>query len=133
MNPVVHFEMPYEDKNRMAKFYQDAFGWKTHIMGDDLGGYVMAQTTETDDKGMIQKPGHINGGFFQKNTDHPHPSVVIAVDDIHAAMKKAAAAGATNFKASKPNEPDMIPNVGWYINFTDTEGNLASLLQPTRM
>ena len=29
MNPVVHFEMPAEDKNRMADFYTKAFGWKT--------------------------------------------------------------------------------------------------------
>lgn len=27
--PVVHFEMPYEDKDRMVKFYQDAF-WSSN-------------------------------------------------------------------------------------------------------
>ena len=26
MNSVVHFEMPYDDRERMAKFYRDAFG-----------------------------------------------------------------------------------------------------------
>ena len=28
MDSVVHFEMPYENRQRMAKFYQAAFGWK---------------------------------------------------------------------------------------------------------
>jgi len=27
MNSVVHFEMPYDDRERIAKFYRDAFGW----------------------------------------------------------------------------------------------------------
>ncbi len=29
MNPVVHFEMPPEDRKRMANFYTTAFGWET--------------------------------------------------------------------------------------------------------
>jgi uncharacterized protein len=29
MNPVVHFEMPYENRERMATFYGAAFGWQT--------------------------------------------------------------------------------------------------------
>ena len=29
MNPVVHFEMPYDNRDRMAKFYGSAFGWQT--------------------------------------------------------------------------------------------------------
>ena len=28
MDSVVHFEMPYDDRERMAKFYRDAFGWQ---------------------------------------------------------------------------------------------------------
>jgi len=27
MNPVVHFEMPYTDNKRVAKFYKNVFGW----------------------------------------------------------------------------------------------------------
>ncbi len=40
MNPVVHFEMPAEDKARMRKFYESAFGWKTHQLGKEMGEYV---------------------------------------------------------------------------------------------
>jgi hypothetical protein len=28
MDSVVHFEMPYDDRDRMARFYQQAFGWQ---------------------------------------------------------------------------------------------------------
>jgi uncharacterized protein len=33
MNPVVHFEMGYKDRDRMIKFYETVFGWKTQKMG----------------------------------------------------------------------------------------------------
>ena len=51
MNPVVHFEMPYENGVRMAKFYESAFGWQTQMLGEDMGNYVLATTTETGESG----------------------------------------------------------------------------------
>ena len=88
MNPVVHFEMPYDDKARMAKFYESAFGWQTQMLGEEMGNYVLASTTECDENGP-QKPGAINGGFFARKPDWPAqvPSVVIAVEDIRLAMQ----------------------------------------------
>jgi len=35
MNPVVHFEMPYENASRMATFYATVFGWQTQILGEE--------------------------------------------------------------------------------------------------
>lgn len=95
MDPVVHFEMGYNDKQHMVDFYTKAFGWKAQMMGPEMGNYVLAQTTPTDDKGMVQTPGNINGGFYAK-TDSPTsqaPSVVISVKDIRESMKKVEAAG----------------------------------------
>jgi predicted enzyme related to lactoylglutathione lyase len=37
MNPVVHFEMPYDNRARMAKFYKLVFGWTTQMLGEDMG------------------------------------------------------------------------------------------------
>ena len=81
MNPVCHFEMPAEDRKRMSGFYSKVFGWKTQETGPEMGNYVLATTTETDKKGMIKKPGAINGGFYQKTEDQMsnHPSIVIEV------------------------------------------------------
>jgi predicted enzyme related to lactoylglutathione lyase len=126
MNPVVHFEMPYEDRKRMAQFYASAFGWQTQFLDEQMGNYVLATTTATDEQGPTT-PGAINGGFFPKKPDWPaqHPSIVIAVDDITDASRRVTAAGGTVL-----GEPMAIPGVGHYVSFTDTEGNRVSMLQP---
>jgi len=46
VNPVVHFEMPADDRVRMSKFYKGAFGWKTKMLGEKMGNYVLATTTD---------------------------------------------------------------------------------------
>ena len=126
MNAVVHFEMPYDNEGRMAKFYESAFGWQMKSLGEEMGNYVIATTTETDETGP-KRPGAINGGFFPKRPDWPaqHPSVVIAVDDIGQAATKVREAGGQVL-----GEPMEIPGVGQYVAFTDTEGNRVSMLQP---
>jgi uncharacterized protein len=126
MNPVVHFEMPYDDRKRMAKFYESAFGWQTQLLDEDMGNYVLATTTETDEKGPKQA-GAINGGFFAKKPDWPaqHPSIVIAVEDIKDAVRRVTDAGGKVL-----GEPMEISGVGQYVSFTDTEGNRVSMLQP---
>ena len=126
MNPVVHFEMPYDNRERMATFYGAAFGWQTQMLAEDMGNYVLATTTETDATGP-KKPGAINGGFFPKKPDWPaqHPSIVIAVDNIKDAVGRVTEAGGEVL-----GEPMEIPGVGHYVSFIDTEGNRVSMLQP---
>ena len=126
MNPVVHFEMPAENRQRMADFYSKTFGWKTQMLGKDMGNYVIATTTESDENGP-KKPGAINGGFFPKSDDMPaqYPSVVVAVDDINDSMKKVMKPGGKVL-----GEPMEIPGIGQYVSFFDTEGNRVSMLQP---
>ena len=124
MNPVVHFEMPFDNRVRMAKFYESVFGWQTQMLGEDMGNYVLATTTETGESGPI-KPGAINGGFYPKQSDAQCPSVVVAVDDIKDAMKKVTGGGGKVL-----GEPMEIAGVGQYVSFIDTEGNRLSMLQP---
>jgi predicted enzyme related to lactoylglutathione lyase len=126
MNSVVHFEMPYDDRQRMAKFYASAFGWQTQMLGEEMRNYVVATTTESDKSGP-KKPGAINGGFYPRKRDLPaqYPSVVVAVEDIKRAMSRVRDAGGKVL-----GEPDEIPNIGQYVSFTDTEGNRVSMLQP---
>ena len=129
MNPVVHFEIPAEDRNRVADFYTKAFGWKTQQLGEDMGNYVLATTTDSDENGMPKKPGAINGGFFQKTDDEPaqYPSVVIAIDNIKEHMTNVEKSGGKVL-----GEPMNIPGIGLYVSFFDTEGNRLSMIQPTR-
>ncbi len=127
MNPVVHFEMSADDRKRMADFYAHVFGWKAEFFGEEMGNYVTVATTESDENGRPKMAGAINGGFYPRGTnegDH-HPSVVIAVDDIHATLEQIKKSG-----GSVISEPVNIPQVGQYASFYDTEGNRVSILQP---
>jgi uncharacterized protein len=127
MNPVVHFEMPAENKKRMAEFYTNVFGWQTQQLGPEMGAYIVVSTSESDEKGRPKNPGSINGGFYQKTEDpiSNHPSVVIAVDDINESVQKVKKAGGKVL-----GEPMEIPGVGTYVSFIDTENNRVSILQP---
>ena len=126
-NPVVHFEMPYEDSKRVIEFYNQAFGWGMELIpGEEMNDYITAQTTETDENRMVKTPGTINGGFFPKKPDWPaqQPSVVISVNDIKKAMANVKKAGGKVL-----GEPVEIPGIGQYVSFEDTEGNRVSILQ----
>lgn len=134
MSPVVHFEMPYEDRERMADFYTKVFGWKTQMMGSEMGEYVAVQTGEVDEKSQMPKqPGMINGGFFKKGEQVRPPSVVISVQDIRQAMQELQNAGGKILEGKVPGEPTEIPGIGWYVAFEDTEGNRVGMLQPVSM
>ncbi len=126
MDPVVPFELPAEDRERMAAFYAAAFGWQTEPLGPEMGSYTVVTTTETDG-GRPTTPGAINGGFFMRTSDPAShsPSVVIAVEDINASLSAVERAGGT--VAGPPQE---IPGVGLYGSFHDSEGNRMSVLQP---
>ncbi|MCD6731981.1 MAG: VOC family protein [Burkholderiaceae bacterium] len=118
--------MPYDDRARITRFYEAAFGWATQAFGGEAGDYVLAATAECDQNGS-RRPGSIDGGFYPRNPEWPaqHPSVVVAVTDIAAAMKRVTDAGGRVL-----GDPVDIPGVGKYVSFFDTEGNRVSMLQP---
>jgi len=125
MNPVVHFEMPYLDAKRASKFYETVFGWKTRLLGAEMGNYVLA-TTAVEDTNSGSTKGAINGGLFPKTPNSPqYPSVTIGVGDIAESIAKVVKSGGKVF-----GEPAEIPGIGLYVSFIDTEGNRNSILQP---
>ena len=131
MCPVVHFEMPYRDAQRAARFYSEVFGWQTQQMGEQMGNYLLVTTALPGSAPPAPPqavPGAINGGLFPFKADWPmqHPSVVMGVGDIAAAMQRVTTAGGEVL-----GEPMPIPGVGLYVSFVDTEGNRNSMLQPT--
>ena len=132
MDPVVHFEMPFDDRERIARFYREVFGWELKMLGEEMGNYVLATTarpgTRIGSEGAAA--GAIDGGFYPRKPEWPaqHPSVVIAVQDIRASMKKVDANGGETL-----GEPMRIPGIGDYVAFFDTEKNRLSMLQPLPM
>ena len=129
MDAVIHFEMPYEDHQRLATFYAKAFGWQMNRLGEEYGGYVTAMTAESDERGS-KVPNTINGGFYDRKAcpdAQASTQVVIGVDDLAEAMRRVNEAG-----GRVAMEPMPIPNVGIYTVFVDSEGNRVALLQPTQ-
>lgn len=124
MDPVVHFEMPAEDRQRVSKFYSTVFGWQMTQLGPEMGDYLIAYSSEVDEHRMHKHKGAINGGFFPKEPENAHPSLTISVSDIQASMEKVKNGGGTVL-----GEPVEIPGVGLYVAIRDTEGNRVSLLQ----
>jgi predicted enzyme related to lactoylglutathione lyase len=127
MDPVVHFELPARDRKRMADFYSESFGWEAQMFGEEMGNYVTVSTVESDKSGRPLVPGAINGGLYPvglNETNH-HPSLVIAVEDIKESIRKVISAGGKIL-----GEPTLIPGIGQYVSFIDTEGNTLSILQP---
>ncbi len=127
MDSVIHFEMPADDRKRISDFYSNVFGWKIEQLGEDMGNYVLANTAETDDKGMIKQPGKINGGFFQMSEEMPEQnvtSIVIGVSDIKKSIELIENSGGKIL-----GEIMEIPKVGMFVNFLDTEGNKVGIIQ----
>ncbi|HUK50132.1 MAG TPA: VOC family protein [Terriglobales bacterium] len=126
MNPVVHFEMPAEDRKRMIRFYESVFGWQTKQLGPEMGEFVLATTTKSDGEQNPKKPGTINGGFYQKTDDLSQTTTVtIQVDNITEHRKKVETAG-----GKLSGDIMDIPGVGSFASFFDTEGNRVNMIQP---
>lgn len=129
MNPVVHFELPYKDADRISHFYAAVFGWKVTNLGELAGNYILAQTTVTDAKPGFPA-GSIDGGFYPVKPNWPQqfPSIVIGVGNIHDAIQRIKVNGGEVL-----GEPVSIPDFGIYVSFLDTEGNRNSIIQPIGM
>ena len=122
MDSVVHFEIPFDNKQRAMKFYTDAFGWQ--LMDMPQMDYVTATSTEVDDQRMPKHPGAINGGLFPRPKESPHPAIYVMVSSVDESIKKVEAAGGRVVTSKTP-----IPGMGAYARVTDTEGNVVGLFQ----
>ena len=71
MDKIVHFEIPFDDKNRAMKFYADAFGWKLTDMAEM--DYVMAETTPTGENRMPPSPVPSTAGCSRVPRKRPTP------------------------------------------------------------
>jgi predicted enzyme related to lactoylglutathione lyase len=122
MNSVVHFEIPFDDKERATKFYSQTFGWA--LIDMPQMNYVMAETAESGEDQLPKERGAINGGLFQRPKEAPHPAIYINVASIDATLKQVSGAGG---KVVTPKTP--IPGMGSYARISDTEGNVIGLFE----
>jgi len=120
-NSVVHFEIFAADVERARKFYEQVFGWSFEV-GGPPDFYFIATGPDTDrglTHGLMAKrrqpmgQGELNS--FR---------VTIRVSSISDSMAAIKAAGGT-IRGSMTD----IPHVGKVAEFTDTEGNIACVME----
>ena len=124
MDPIVHFELPYDDKGAIQKFYGDVFGWKMQdwTMPDGTV-HVGIHTTVIDEKSRLPlKPGSINGMFVKRNPKVSAPVVTAHVPSIEERVEQVKAAG-----GSVVMPKVEVPGMGWYIYVQDPEGNVVGM------
>ena len=127
MDRVCHFEVPYDEKERMEKFYSTVFGWQFSDVPGEMP-YTFAITTEMDESFQIKKPGGINGGTYPRGDEGPHsrsPLIVMEVENCEAKMKMIEEAGGTNLIG-----PHQVGDMGIYAQVKGTEDNIIGLWQP---
>lgn len=117
---VVHFEIPADDLERAQGFYREAFGWSLQPMPEMR--YVMVSTTPTDQQGMPQRAGAINGGMLQRQEPVSHPVITIQVPSIDQTSQRIEQLGGA---VVGPKQP--VGNMGFAAYFRDTEGNVVGL------
>jgi len=128
MDRVCHFEIPFSEKARAEKFYQDVFGWQiAPAPGDNPYSYSFAITTPVDEQFQPQQTGGINGGMYPRGDEggSTTPVVVIEVESCETRIADVEAAG-----GSKVMGPTEIPNMGIYAQVRDPESNIIGLWQP---
>jgi uncharacterized protein len=115
-NRVVHFEIPANDPQGLAKFYGDLFGWTCTRAPNPAVEYWNVDTG-------AEAPG-INGGIVKRqHAQHPCMNYV-DVASLDAAIAKATELGA---HVALPKTP--IPGVGMMACLLDPEGHVFGLIE----
>jgi predicted enzyme related to lactoylglutathione lyase len=119
MDSVVHFELPFEDATKVRSFYGNVFGWQMLQIDP---GYYMVTTAPSDERGLPQEVGTINGGLKKRSDSAETPVLVVRVASVEDAIQKATDAGG---KIILPRQ--TIGEWGTYARIADPEGNVVGL------
>jgi predicted enzyme related to lactoylglutathione lyase len=114
MPRVVHFEIPADDPERAAGFYEKVFGWRIEKWEGPMD-YWLVVTGESGTPG-------IDGGIAPRQ-----PGAVVTntidVPSVDDYVKRITDAG------GEVVVPKMaVPGVGWLAYLKDTEGNLFGIM-----
>ncbi len=124
MSRAVHFEIQASNPQALIDYYTGLFGWSFNKW--EGGEYWLIHT------GPEEKPG-INGGLLPRRGPVPETMaavnafvITVDVDDIDAAVAKAAAAGSGG-AIVVPKMP--VPGIGWLSYARDPDGNIFGMMQ----
>jgi len=116
---IVHVEIPAADRQAMADFYKNVFGW--NLNHNSTFDYLQFIGSDGQTGAFVP-----NSGEFWAGTSPNSPIVYFGSDDVNADIVKIEAAGGQILAA-----PLEIPGVGWMGLFRDPNGNHMGLFQYT--
>lgn len=114
-HPIVHVEIPATDRQALADFYHNTFGWElNHSAQLD---YLMFIGNGGPDGAFVSNSGELWAGASTNS-----PVVYLGTDDVDGDLAKVTAAGGTVLVPKRE-----IPNTGWMAIFRDPSGNHIGL------
>jgi hypothetical protein len=121
--PVVHFEIPAEDIEKLSSFYTKLLGWKfaKASMPPEAPPYWLITT-----KPKQKDPG-INGGMFKRMDSTQRTINYVMVTGIDQYAKKLEELGG---KVVMPKQ--QVPQVGYFVVAMDPEGNAFGLWEEVK-
>lgn len=119
---VVHFELPFDDKERAMAFYREVFGWTLQEM-QELD-YVGVMTGSVGPDGAPTEPGFIGGGMTSRGGPNSGTVITIDTDDVDAKLTEVTGHGGQVLREKSP-----VGDIGFTAYFRDTEGNVVGLWQ----
>ncbi len=108
----VHIEIPAEDTAKAREFWGSLFGWQFQEFGGPVE-YHMTQITEQTGGAIYNNP--------EGNTEGLR--IYFDVDDIKQGTARVRELG------GEANEPQPVPNMGWFVGCKDAVGNDFGLWQ----
>ena len=117
MSRVVHFEIPADNPERVAGFYNKVLGWDIQKWEGPMDYWLIST-------GKDSEPG-IHGGIARKK-DRPASGVLVTaqVDSVDECLKKIVTAGGSIVVPKQ-----AIPGVGYQAHFRDPEGNVIGIME----
>ncbi|NPV61023.1 MAG: VOC family protein [Methanotrichaceae archaeon] len=109
MSGIVHFEIPFDEAERVKKFYTELFGWKV-------------EKAPGMDYWMIYTLGGPGGGMMKRQEPDQKIISYFGVSSVSESSSKVEMLG------GKVLAPKMaVPKMGYFAVCMDTEGNVFGL------
>jgi hypothetical protein len=113
-HPVIHWEIGGREGEKLARFYEDLFGWAPQPAGE---GYWL----------IAPEPPGIGGGILEAQGELPaHVTIYVHTRDLEETLDRVTIAGGRTIR-----DPQPIPGIGRFALFEDPEGNVIGLLETT--
>lgn len=117
VHTIVHFEIPASDVEKLARFYEQVFGWKVQKAPAPGMEYWLVTTGP--------RGKSVGGGMYQKAGPDDRPRNYIQVAKMDPAIQTFKAAGGTEVVGKME-----VPDRGWSFIGADPEGNLIAMFEP---